>query len=208
MYDSEPQLRFRNQNLAATPPDHYVASWTSQEINTPPCSLTTMLHVELHKRSKPRHASDHHVACWTSQEIKAPPRPLTILLHVELHKRSKPRHALWPLCCMLNFTRDQSPPRPLTIILHVELHTRSKPRHALWSLCCMLNFTRDQSPATPSDHFVACWTSQEIKTRHPPLFTLSLMPSWLQPYKTGEQTHPLCSTHCHHRSMANQNVSR
>ena len=110
-------LRFRNQNLAATPPDHYVASWTSQEINTPPCSLTTMLHVELHKRSKPRHAlwplfcmlnftrdqspatpSDHYVACWTSQEIKAPPRPLTILLHVELHKRSKPRHPLCSLC--------------------------------------------------------------------------------------------------------------
>ena len=168
----------------------------------PPCCMLNFT-----RDQYPATPSDHYVACWTSQEIKAPPRPLTTMLHVELHKRSIPRHALWPLCCMLNFTRDQSPatpsdhyvacwtsqeikapPRPLTIILHVELHKRSKPRHALWTLCCMLNFTRDQSPATPSDHYVACWTSQEIKTPPPPLFTLSLMPSWLHRTKQGTNT--------------------
>ena len=223
-------LNFTRDQSPATPSDHYVACWTSQEINTPPRPLTTMLNFELHKRSKPRHALwplccmlnftrdqhpatpfDHYVACWTSQEINTPPRPLTTMLHVELHKRSKPRHPLWPLCwlcCILNFTRDQSPatpsdhyvacwtsqeikapPRPLTIMLHVELHKRSKPRHALWPLCCMLNFTRDQNPATPSDHFVP--DAQLIA-----------------PYKTVNK-HTHCVQHTgHHRSMANQNVSR
>jgi hypothetical protein len=38
-------LRFRNRNLAATPSDHYVASWTSQEIKTPPPPLAIMLHI-------------------------------------------------------------------------------------------------------------------------------------------------------------------
>ena len=169
-------LRFRNRNLAATPSDHYVAS-------------------------------------WTSQEIKTPPRPPTTMLHVELHKRSKPRHALWPLCCMLNFTRDQypatpfdhyvefwtsqeikAPPRPLTIMLHVELHKRSTPCHALWPLCCMLNFTRDQYPAAPSDHYVACWTSQKIKTP-PPTLTTMLTMLHLELHKRSKPRHalwPLC----------------
>ena len=212
-----PNLRFRNQNVAATPSDHiwplccmlnftkikppppsvrYVASWTLQEIKTLPPPLTTKLHLELHKRPKPRPPlwplcctlnftrasrdlnpatpSDHYSAPWTSQEIKTPPPPLTAMLHVELHKRSKPRHPLWPLCRILDFTRDQNPaapsdyysapwtsqeiktpPPPLTTMLHLELHKRSKPRHPLWLLCCILNFARDQNPAF--DHYVACF---------------------------------------------------
>ena len=142
-------LNFTWDQNPANPSDHYVASWTSQEIKTPPPPLTTMLHLELHERSKPATPSDHY------------------MLHLEFHKRSKTRHPLWPLCCILNFTSDQKPATPLTTVLHLELHKRSKARHPLWPLCCILNFTRDQNPAIPSDHCVASWISHEIKTRHP-----------------------------------------
>ena len=57
--------------------------------------LTTMLHFEHHRRSKPRqHPSDHYVAFGTSQEIHTLP-------------------PLWPLGCILNFTRDQNSSVPL-----------------------------------------------------------------------------------------------
>ena len=99
-------LRFRNQNLAATPSDHI---W-------PLCCILNFT-----RDQSPATPSDHYVACWTSQEIKAPPRPLTTMLHVELHKRSIPRRALWPLCCMLNFTKKSKPRhalRPLCCMLN------------------------------------------------------------------------------------------
>ena len=185
-------LNFTKDQSPATPFDHYVASWTSQEITTLPTlsdhyaacwtsqEITTLPTL-----------SDHYAACWTSQEIISPSPPLTTMLHVELHKRSKPRHPLWPLCCMLNFTRDHqpvtpsnrcvafwtwqeiiSPSPPLTTMLHVELHKRSKPRHPLWPLFCILNFTRDHNPATLSNRCVTFWTWQEIISPSSPLTTM------------------------------------
>ena len=154
----------------------------------------------------PATPSDHYVASWISHEIKTPQPPLTTMLHLELYKRSKPRHPLWPLCCILNFTWDQNPatpsddyvaswisheiktpPPPLTTMLHLELHKRSKPRHPLWPLCCILNLTSDQNPATPSDHYVASWTSQAIKTPPPPLTTML----HLELHKRSKPCHPV-----------------
>ena len=213
-------LECHMRSKPATPSDHYVASWISHEIKTPPPPLTTVLHLELHKRSKPRHPlwplccilnftkdqkpstpSDHYVAFWTSQAIKTPPPPLTTMLHLELHKRSKPRRPLWPLCCILNFTRDQTPPPPLTIVLHLELHNRSKPRHPVWPLCCILNFTSDQNPATPSDHYVASWTSQAIKTL-PPRVTTMLH---LELHKRSRPRHPVWPLCCILNFTSDQN---
>ena len=167
--------------------------------------------LNLTRDQHPATPSDHYVASWTWQEIKTPPPPLITMLHLELDKRSRPRHPLWSLCCSLNLTRDQNPatpsdhyvaswtwqeintpPPPLTTMLHLELDKRSKPRHPLWSLCCILNLTRDQNPATPSDHYVASWTWQEIKTPPPPLITML----HLELDKRSNPRHPLWPLCC------------
>ena len=167
--------------------------------------------LNLTRDQNPATLSDHYVASWTWQEIKTPPPPMITMLHLELDKRSKPHHPLWSLCCILNLTRDQNPatpsdhyvaswtwqeiktpPPPLITILHLELDKRSKPRHPLWSLCCILNLTRDQNPATPSDHYVASWTWQEIKTPSPPLITIL----HLELDKRSKPRHPLWPLCC------------
>ena len=219
----------RDQHPAA-PSDHYVASWTWQEIKTPPPPLITMLHLELDKRSTPRHPlwslccilnltrdqnpanplwslccilnlardqnpatpSDHYVASWTWQEIKTPQPPLITMLHLELDKRSNPATPSDHYVASWTWQEIKTPPPSLITMLHLELDKRSKPRHPLWSLCCILNLTRDQNPATPSDHYVASWTWQEIKTPPPPLITML----HLELDKRSTPRHPLWSLCC------------